>query len=155
MRSLLLAVGLFFLAACASMPATGAGYDAAVREVLAAYQRAIVARDLAGTEDLFAASAVIVEQGHDEGDYATYRAHHLGPELAEFREFRFDNYEVRVAVQGDVAQALETYTYHIVANDGRAVDRQGAATSSLIRGADGRWRITQYHSSSRAITPSQ
>lgn len=154
MRSLLMAAGLLLLAACASMPATGAGYDAAAREVLAAYQRAIVARDLTGTEDLFAPGAVIVEQGHHEGDYADYRAHHLGPELAEFRDFRFDNYEAVIAVEGDVAHALETYTYHIVLNDGRAVDRQGAATSSLMRGADGRWRITQHHSSSRAIPAS-
>ena len=57
------------------------------------------------------------------------------------------------AVIDNQARALETYTYHIVLSDGRAVDRQGAATSVLIRGADGRWRIAQYHSSSRAITP--
>lgn len=152
MRTLLLAAGMLVLAACAT-PSRVEGDAAGPAATLTAYQRAIVARDLAGTETLFTSDAIIVEQGHNEGDYATYREHHLGPELAEVRDFRFDGYAVDIDVAGNQARALETYTYHIVLSDGRAVDRQGAATSVLIRGADGRWRIAQYHSSSRAITP--
>jgi hypothetical protein len=83
-----------------------------------------VARDLTGTETLVTADAVIVEQGHKEGDYTTYREHHLGPELAEVRDFRFDGYAVDIQVTGNQARALETYTYHIVLGDGPSVDRQ-------------------------------
>jgi len=152
MRTLILAAGMLVLAACAT-PSSVEGETAGPAATLNAYQRAIVARDLADTETLFTADAIIVEQGNNEGDYATYREHHLGPELGEVRDFRFDGYAAQIEVVGNQARALETYTYHIVLSDGRAVDRQGAATNVLMRGADGRWRIAQYHSSSRAITP--
>jgi uncharacterized protein (TIGR02246 family) len=152
MRTLILAAGMLVLAACAT-PSSVEGETAGPAATLNAYQCAIVARDLAGTEALFTADAIIVEQGNNEGDYETYREHHLGPELGEVRDFRFDGYAVDIEVAGNQARALETYTYHIVLSDRRAVDRQGAATSVLMRGADGRWRIAQYHSSSRAITP--
>lgn len=123
--------------------------EAAVAAVLTRYHAAIERLDASGTPELFAPESQIIEQGGIEGDYPTYLANHLGPELAEFASFDFDNYSVAIRVVGDVALATETYTYRIVLKDGRTIDRQGAATSVLARGADG-WRIVQHHSSSRA-----
>lgn len=123
--------------------------EAAAAAVLAHYQAAIERLDTSGTSELFTDNAQILEQGGVEGDYQTYLAHHLGPELAEFTSFDFDNYSVSVTVVGDLALATETYTYRIVLKDGRTVDRQGAATSVLRRDASG-WRIAQHHASSRA-----
>ena len=123
--------------------------EAAAAGVLSRYQAAIERLDASGTLDLFTEDSEIIEQGGVEGDYRTYLANHLGPELAEFASFDFDDYNVSITVAGDLAFATETYTYRIVLKDGRTIDRQGAATSVLRRDADG-WRIARQHSSSRA-----
>ena len=123
--------------------------EAAVAAALTRYHGAIERLDASGTPELFAPESQIIEQGGLEGDYPTYLANHLGPELIEFASFDFDNYNVSIRVVGDVALATETYTYRIVLKDGRTIDRQGAATSVLERSAEG-WRIVQHHSSSRA-----
>jgi ketosteroid isomerase-like protein len=134
-----------------SVPAASAqsADEAAVAALLTRYQAAIERLDASGTPELFAPESQIIEQGGIEGDYPTYLANHLGPELAEFASFDFDNYSVSISVSGDIAFATETYTYRIVLKDGRTIDRQGAATSVLARGAGG-WRIVRHHSSSRA-----
>ncbi|MGD9967297.1 MAG: SgcJ/EcaC family oxidoreductase [Hyphomonadaceae bacterium] len=123
--------------------------EAAVTAVLTQYQASIERLDANGAPEIFAPDAQIIEQGHVEGTYQNYLANHLGPELAEFASFDFDNYTVSIRILGDVALAAETYTYRIALKDGRTVDRQGAATSVLERQAGG-WRIMQHHSSSRA-----
>ncbi|GIK49867.1 MAG: hypothetical protein BroJett013_25640 [Alphaproteobacteria bacterium] len=147
------ALAAFFalLLAALSVPAASAqsADEAAVAAVLTRYQTAIERLDASGTPELFAPESQIIEQGGIEGDYPTYLANHLGPELAEFASFDFDNHAVSIRVMGDVAFATETYTYRIVLKDGRTIDRQGAATSVLAREAGG-WRIAQHHSSSRA-----
>ena len=142
------------LASVLAMHPANAEEDAAqaVRSVLGAYHAAIESRDVSRTPALFDPQAVIVEQGRVEGLYQAYLDHHLGPEMAAVTSFDFDNYQAEVSVEGDVALATETYSYHIVLNDGRVIDRQGAATSTLRR-AGGVWRIAQYHSSSRAPNP--
>ena len=63
--------------------------EAAVRSVLQQYKAAIEQLDARGTERLFAADSVIFETGGVEGNYANYLAHHLTPELGEFKSFRF------------------------------------------------------------------
>ena len=127
--------------------------QAAAAAVLEEYHNAIERLDLSQTGRLFSADSIIIEQGHIEGDYATYLAHHLGPEIAEVASFDFSGREVSVVVQGDFAHATETYAYGIEFKDGRVVERQGAA-SSVLRRDDGGWVIVRYHSSSRAPRPS-
>ena len=81
----------------------------AVEAVLSEYKAAIEKLDATGTERLFAADSQIFETGGSEGTYATYLAHHLGPELAAFRSFNFSDYKVSVRFEGPVALATETY----------------------------------------------
>ena len=120
--------------------------------VLVAYRNALVARDEAAMHRLFAADSLVFENGKDEGTFAQYMEHHLGPELGEITEFTFTNPTVNVRMVGHVAFGHETYRYRIALTDGRVIERDGVATSVLTH-EDGAWKILQYHSSSRAPRP--
>lgn len=133
--------------AAASMPAEHPE-AAAVRAVLLRYQAAIERLDASGTESLFAADSAIFETGGSEGTYANYLAHHLGPELAEFKSFTFSDYKVDIRIEGPIALANETYKYRIETKDGTVAERQGV-TTSVLKQFDGQWRIVVSHNSGR------
>lgn len=120
----------------------------AVEAVLKQYKDAIESLDAGGTEALFTPDAQIYETGGSEGTYANYLAHHLGPELKEFRSFTFSDYKVDVRFEGPVAVATETYRYRIELEAGEAIERQGVATS-VLKKVDGSWKIVIMHNSSR------
>lgn len=157
MRSMIFAV-LLSMAAVPSGPAAAQPRRQADREavtqVLAQYRGAIERLDASGTERLFAADSQIFESGGVEGTYANYLAHHLGPELREFRSFRFSNVNVEVRFEGPVALATESYTFRIEPVQGAPVERRGVTTSVLRRTGAG-WRIVSSHNSSRAPRPPQ
>ena len=122
---------------------------AAVRAVLAQYKAAIERLDARGTEQLFAANSAIFETGGTEGTYANYLAHHLGPELHEFKSFKFSDYKVDVHLLGPAAaHAIETYKYRIETKSGEVVERIGVATSVLMK-ENGRWKVAMMHNSGR------
>ena len=122
--------------------------EQAVKDVLARYQSAIERLDAKGTEQLFAADSAIFETGGAEGTYANYLAHHLEPELAEFKSFKFSDYKVDVRFEGPVALATETYKYRIETKDGTIAERLGVATS-VLKKVDGKWKILVSHNSGR------
>ena len=125
--------------------------SSAVIAVLDAYKTAMEKLDVARTADLFAKDSLIYETGGVEGNYQTYLDHHLTPELAEFSEFKFNDYKVEVRLEPPYAFATETYVYRIVVKaDGKVVERQGV-TSSVLRKREGKWRILVSHNSSRAV----
>ncbi|MDQ3482808.1 MAG: nuclear transport factor 2 family protein [Pseudomonadota bacterium] len=122
---------------------------AAVQAVLSQYKAAIERLDARGTEQLFTAASAIFETGGKEGTYANYLAHHLGPELHEFKSFRFSDYKVDVHLLGPAAaHAIETYKYRIETKSGEVVERLGVATSVLVK-ENGRWKIVMMHNSGR------
>jgi uncharacterized protein (TIGR02246 family) len=121
---------------------------AAVRDVLARYQAAIERLDASGTEVLFAPDSAIFETGGSEGTYANYLAHHLNPELAEFKSFKFSNYAVDVRFEGPLALASETYKYRIETKDGTVAERLGVATT-VLKKIGGAWKILISHNSGR------
>ena len=120
----------------------------AVRAVLAQYQAAVVRLDARGTERLFTPDSAIFESGGVEGNYANYLAHHLIPELAEFKTFTFSNYTVDVRFEGPVAIATESYNYRIETKSGDVAERAGVATS-VLKKVGGRWKILSMHNSAR------
>lgn len=121
---------------------------AAVRAVLAQYHAALERLDATGTEKLFAPDSQIFETGGREGTYANYLAHHLGPELAEFKSFAFSDYKVDVRLEGPLALASESYKYRIETKDGTVVDRLGVSTS-VLKKIGGEWKILVNHNSGR------
>lgn len=122
--------------------------QAAVRSVLQRYKAAIERLDARDTERLFGTDSTIFETGGVEGDYAYYLAHHLTPELAEFKSFRFSNYKIEVRFIGPVALATESYAYRIETKKGEVAERLGVATSVLTK-IGGSWKIRSMHNSAR------
>ena len=122
--------------------------EAAVRSILSQYKEAIEKLDARGTEPLFAVDSAIFETGGVEGNYANYLAHHLTPELGEFKSFRYSNYKVEVRFVGPVALATESYTYRIETMKGEVAERLGVATSVLTKVNDS-WKILSMHNSAR------
>ena len=129
--------------------------EAAVEAVLSGYRQTVEARDGEAAARYFWPDSQVFEQGGVEGDFATYLAHHLGPELRDIASFDFDDLETDVEVVGDMAYASEVYTYEITFPEAAArapISRRGVATSVLER-RSGAWRIVVYHSSARAPRP--
>lgn len=122
--------------------------EAAIRSVLAQYQAAVEKLDARGTERLFVADSAIFESGGVEGNYANYLAHHLIPELAEFKSFHFSNYKVDLRFEGPLALATERYTYRIETKKGEIAERLGVATS-VLKKLSGQWKIVVMHNSAR------
>lgn len=122
--------------------------EQAVKDVLARYQSAIERLDATGTEQLFTADSTVFETGGVEGTYANYLSHHLGPELAEFKSFKFSDYKVDVRFEGPVALATETYNYRIETKAGVIAERRGV-TTSVLKKVDGQWKILVSHNSGR------
>lgn len=134
--------------AASAAPAKRSADTAAVRSVLAAYVSAIERLDLRGTERLFTRDSMIFETGGSEGNYAHYLAHHLTPELGEFKSFKYNDYKVSVRFEGHTALATETYKYRIETKKGEVAERLGVATS-VLRKAGGRWQVVMMHNSAR------
>ncbi len=140
-----------FLLTFGSLQAADNPEQTAVKAVLASYNQALSTLDAAKAKDLFTADSAVFESGGVEGTYAHYLEHHIGPELAEFKEFSFRDYKVEVRLEPPVALATETYIYKIVLKEGdRVIEKRGVATSVLKKVA-GEWKIIQTHTSSRNV----
>lgn len=148
MRSALVACACLAVSLPFNATATRTEDRSAVIRVLAAYQAAVEKLEPIGTERLFAPESQIFESGSAEGSYANYLAHHLTPELAEFKSFTFSDYKIDVRFIGAVALVTETYRYRIVPKSGDPAERLGVATSVLSK-IGGRWRIVSMHNSAR------
>lgn len=137
--------------ALATVPAAESADVAAVKAVLQAYKTALEQLDAAPAAKLFTADAQVFESGGVEGTFADYLAHHIGPELGEFKEFSFRDYKVEVRLEPPLALATETYIYKIVLkDDGRVIEKRGVATS-VLKKLNGEWKFLQTHTSSRNL----
>ena len=144
---------LLLAALFAAIPLTRAAESAdvtAVKAVLTAYKNGLEKLDVSAAAKLFTADSQVFESGGVEGTFADYVAHHIGPELGEFKEFTFSNYKVDVRLEPPLALATETYHYKIVLKaEGRVIEKRGVATS-VLKKIGNEWKIIQTHSSSRA-----
>ena len=122
----------------------------AVKAVLTAYKTSLEKLDVTAAAKFFTADSQVFESGGVEGTFAEYLAHHIGPELGEFKEFTFSNYKMDVRLEPPLALATETYHYKIVLKaEGRVIEKRGVATS-VLKKIGNEWKIIQTHSSSRA-----
>lgn len=120
-----------------------------VINTLESYKKAIESLDTVGTGKLFVSKSVVIESGKIEGRYQDYLAHHLGPELGDFKSFAFTDYKADVTVDLPYAFATETYKYTIVLKkDNSMIERKGVATT-ILKKDNGAWKIWQTHTSSR------
>ena len=151
MRTSLALMGLMLISSPA-LAYPGAPHEsgdaAAVKAVLNTYKAAIEQLDARGTQKLFTADSTIFETGGSEGNYANYLAHHLTPELGEFRSFKYSDYKVNVRFEGAIALANESYNYRIETKKGEIAERRGVATS-VLKKVGGQWQIVSMHNSGR------
>ncbi len=120
----------------------------AIKKTLNAYKSKIESLDTTGIPKLFVNNSKIIEQAKDEGTISHYLAHHLGPELKDFKSFKFSNYKVDVLLHGNYAYTTESYLYTIILKDDKEIKSNGFATS-LLQKIKGEWKIVQSHSSFR------
>lgn len=157
-RALTVALMTVIAAAIVSGAAvTQAAHDPAehIRDVLLQSAKAFASGDMAALEKTWAndESVTVFESGHANYGWADYRDNHLGPEMKEMKNTRYELTDIRVRVSGNTAWA--TFKYSISADVGtRHVDGGGLGTAVLEkRGQD--WKIVHWHSSAprRAATP--
>ncbi len=119
-------------------------------DVARAYFEAMNRKDLDAAEVLFAESSSIFETGGVEGDWAHYRAHHIGAELDAFEVFEttLGEPEEELSAGGTMAFVAWPLEYHIELRDGREIDSRGTVTFVLVR-SEGQFRIRHLHWSSR------
>ncbi len=113
------------------------------------YFKAMEQKDLDAAQALFAERSSIFESGGDEGDWAHYRAHHIGTELDAIESFRITlgQAEDEVSLDGGMAFVAWPIEYRIALRDGREIDSRGTVTFVLVR-SDGGFLIRHLHWSS-------
>ena len=112
--------------------------------------QAMEARDLDAAEALFASTSSVFETGTVEGDWAHYRAHHIGKELDAFHRFELKLGDPESVRSGDASMAMVAWPleYHIELHDGRKIDSVGTITFVLIQ-EDQIYRVRHMHWSSK------
>lgn len=128
--------------------ATARSDSAAAAAVVERFHGALAAGDSAAALALLAPEATILESGGVE-TRTEYRGHHLPGDIEFARAVRSERAPIRVTIRGDVAWTVSTSTTQGEFR-GRQINSSGAELMVLTRAADGGWRISAIHWSSRA-----
>lgn len=136
----------------ASARAQGADAQGVVRTIEALFAAA-ERGDLAALDTLYAGDSLTVLEGAGiNRGWRDYRDNHLGPELKEFKNFKYRPSEIEAHVSGNFAWAM--FRYAISADMGeRRIDSVGRGTAILER-RGGKWIVRHTHTASRARRPS-
>ncbi len=131
---------------------TAGGDAASVATALRAVFTAAERGDLAALDTLYAGdSLTIIEGAGINRGWVDYRDHHLGPELKEMKNLRYQPSDLEVHVARGTAWVLFTYTLKADVN-GRAADSIGRGTALLER-RGGRWVVRHMQTGGRARRP--
>ena len=145
----LLGVLAFVVAATAALAASSD--ESAVRKVLADYRTAMEARSVAKLAEVVSDDLLVLEGTHKNDGWADYRDNHIGPEMAEWKEFKASSPTLtKLEIRGDMAYAVQEATFTIVDAKGTVV-MLGAETLVLGKEAKG-WRIRHLHLSGKRIS---
>lgn len=140
---------LAFVVAALSVRAA-APEENAIRKVLSDYRAAMEARSVEKLAAVVTEDLLILEGTHKNDGWADYRDKHIGPEMAEWKEFKVEGLKIsRLEVGGSLAYAVQEATYTIVTADG-AVVMLGAETFVLGK-TDKDWKIKHVHLSGKRI----
>ncbi|MBI3568871.1 MAG: nuclear transport factor 2 family protein [Gemmatimonadetes bacterium] len=138
--------------AAPAAPAATVAETANVAAVLRAVFRAAERGDLAALDTLYAGdSLTIIEGAGINRGWADYRDHHLGPELKEMKNLRYQPSDLEVHVVQGTAWVLFTYTLKADVNE-RAADSVGRGTAVLERRGT-RWVVRHMQTGGRARRP--
>ena len=140
--------GIMIVLALASYAASPE--EGAVRKVLGDYHSAMEARSVEKLAAVVADDLLILEGMHKNDGWVDYRDKHIGPEMAEWKEFKVANPVVsRLEIGGTLAYAVQEATFTIVTAEGPVV-MLGAETYVLGKTGKG-WKIKHVHLSSKRV----
>jgi ketosteroid isomerase-like protein len=153
--ALLVSVGVLLIAAESGSALQNE--EAAVRDVLLRSASSFAKNDIAEATKVWAndESLTIFESGHANYGWADYRDNHLGPEMKEMKNTKYEFSDMKIHLAGKTAWATLKYT--ISADIGEAgktrhVEGGGLGTAILEKRSDG-WRIVHWHSSAPRRAP--
>ncbi|OGR91377.1 MAG: hypothetical protein A2V88_16850 [Elusimicrobia bacterium RBG_16_66_12] len=148
-------VGLMCVLALAATAAFAASPDEeAVKKVLAGYRTAMEERSVSKLAVVFSDDLLVLEGTHKNDGWADYRDKHIGPEMAEWKEFKVDGYRLsRLFVGGDMAYAVQEATCTITDAQGPVVM---LAAETIVLGKERKgWTIRHVHFSGKRISPAK
>ena len=118
------------------------------------YLDAMESGDLDAAGRLFASESSIFETGGQEGAWAHYREHHLGPEIGQIESFKVARGTPEVAYSADRTMAFVAWPieYEILLKDERHIESKGTVTF-VMTGESGDYKIRHLHWSSRRKKP--
>jgi ketosteroid isomerase-like protein len=144
---------LFLSPATIAAQQAQAADTAQVRETIEALFAAAERGDMAALDTIYAGDRLTVIEGAGiDRTWAQFRDHHLGPELREFRNFRYRPSQIEPHVTGDLAWAIYRYSLRADYRD-RELDQVGRGTAILERRGD-RWVVRHTQTTSRPRRPS-
>ena len=147
-------VGVLAFVVAATTAFAASPEETAVRKVLAAYRTAMEERSVAKLAAVVSDDLLVLEGTHKNDGWADYRDKHIGPEMAEWKEFRIAGPVLtKLEVSGDLAYAVQEATYTIVDAQGPVV-MLGDETVVLGKESKG-WKIRHLHLSGKRISPSK
>lgn len=126
--------------------------EAPILQVLADYRAAMEARSVEKLAAVMDPELLVLEGVHKNVGWADYRDNHIRPEMAEWKEFKVSDPKLlEVALDGDLAYAVQEATYSLVMAD-KTVVLAGAETFVLKKGQSG-WKIKHLHFSGKKKEP--
>ena len=149
-----LAVGaVLFGLNCALTMSAQTSEEKAVADVLRQNAVAFAKNDMTTMNKIWATneSLTIFESGHANYGWIDYRDNHLGPEMKEMTNTKYEYSDTKVKVSGSMAFATMKYTISGDSN-GKHFDSAGLATAVLEK-SGGKWRIVHWHSSAPRRQP--
>lgn len=147
-------VGALALGVAATAAFAGAPEESAVRKVLADYRTAMEERSVAKLSEVVSDDLLVLEGTYKNDGWKDYRDNHIGPEMADWKEFKVAGQKLtRLEVGGDLAFAVQEATYTIVEAKGPVV-LQAAETVVLGKEAKG-WKIRHLHFSGKRVSPAK
>jgi uncharacterized protein (TIGR02246 family) len=159
--SVLLAIGLACLVpACkqAEVPDTRAADESAIRDIVAAWNKAVAAKDVDGSISCYSDDGSLLIQNRPivtgkEGIRAYYANLLAMPGFS----LAIQSAMVEVARSGDLAYERGTYRMTVDGPDGKPVTNTGKYVGVYRKGADGIWKLVAdiANSDSPAAPPSQ
>lgn len=124
-----------------------------IREVLKQNTTAFAQNDMPTLEKIWAndEAVIVFENGYANYGWSDYRNNHLGPEMKEMTNVKYDSSDIKAHVAGKMAYA--TFKYTISGDsEGRHFDSGGLGTAVLEK-RNGKWMIVHWHSSAPRRQP--
>ncbi|MBI5246365.1 MAG: nuclear transport factor 2 family protein [Elusimicrobia bacterium] len=151
MRNGFLLLGAPAVIVAAAVSFAASSEETAVRKVLADYRAAMEERSVVKLALVVSNELLVLEGIHKNDGWADYRDKHIGPEMAEWKEFKVSGLKLaKLEVGEGLAYAVQEATYTIVDAKGPVV-MLGAETVVLGKEPKG-WKIRHLHLSAKRVS---